>query len=165
MKELIIAENMVALARGHNKAKKKPHKANGGKAHVVKEKSAGQKRSAMLRMIMPFLSRETGEKLAIAIEQRSSAKFSQIWDQVKKEIVRKLDDGKHKATASSVKIDIPEDMLITVLQMVCQRLCEGKDPCPLPPVEEEVQCVQTDAQQLQNLTELYRAFVSANNTK
>jgi hypothetical protein len=121
MKELIIASNMIAIARGH-------------KPHTKAIKSAAKKRSAMLKMIMPFLSRETGERLAMAVEQRSSAKFSSIWDQIKREITAKLDQGKHKATAATVELHIPDENLIGLLQMVCKRLCAGEDPCPLEPM-------------------------------
>lgn len=69
MRELQIANNMIALARSRD-----------GKG----------KRSAMLRMIMPFLSQHTGDKLADAIDKHDSAQFSKIWDKVKGEITVKL---------------------------------------------------------------------------
>jgi hypothetical protein len=78
VKELVIASNMIALARN---------------------RKGGNKRSAMLRMIMPFLSRETGDKLANAIAEKSSKKFALMWDKVKHEIQAKL-QGHHTATAS-----------------------------------------------------------------
>ena len=78
MKELKIASNMIALARNRKGA---------------------NKRSAMLRMSMPMLSRETGDKLADAIAKKSSKKFAQIWDHIKHEIKGKL-DHQHMATAS-----------------------------------------------------------------
>ncbi|AFH14663.1 hypothetical protein LU11_gp132 [Pseudomonas phage Lu11] len=79
MKELQIASNMIALARN---------------------RSGKNKRSAMLRMIMPLLSQSNGEKLADAIANKSSKKFAQIWDHIKHEIKGKL-DHQHTATASS----------------------------------------------------------------
>jgi len=80
MKEFVIASNMIALARN---------------------RKGDSKRSAMLRMIMPFLSRDTGDKLAQAIADHSSKKFALMWDKVKQEIQQRLDaSGQHKATAS-----------------------------------------------------------------
>jgi hypothetical protein len=79
VKELQIAGNMIALARN---------------------RKGQNKRSAMLRMIMPMLSRETGDKLADAIAKKSSKHFAQIWDHIKHEIKGKL-DHQHSATASS----------------------------------------------------------------
>lgn len=69
MRELTIAANMIALARN---------------------RSGSNKRSAMLRMIMPFLSKETGDSLASAIDSRDSAHFAKEWDKVKQEIVARL---------------------------------------------------------------------------
>lgn len=69
MRELTIAANMIALARNRKGA---------------------NKRSAMLRMIMPFLSKETGDRLASAIDARDSAHFAKEWDKVKQEIVSRL---------------------------------------------------------------------------
>lgn len=144
MKELIIANNMVAIARGK---KGKPFKkGKHAKQHVAASKSPGQKRSAMLRMIMPFLSRETGEKLAIAITGRDAKKFASLWDTVKKEIVGKLEAQKHQALASNPGRDFayslsPEDCdkLISTFKWVLSRLCtpevEAVDPCPMEPGE------------------------------
>lgn len=95
MRELTIAANMIALARNRKGA---------------------NKRSAMLRMIMPFLSKETGDRLANAIDKRDSAHFAKEWDKVKKEITARLHihhkkhaekhlhshHGKHKATGADV---------------------------------------------------------------
>lgn len=69
MRELTIAANMIALARN---------------------RTGSNKRSAMLRMIMPFLSKETGDRLASAIDARDSAHFAKEWDKVKTEIVNRL---------------------------------------------------------------------------
>lgn len=77
-KELKIAGNMIALAR------KKPK----------------NKRSAMLRMVMPFLSRENGDALADAIEDKDTKKFSKVWERIRKDLTHKL-SMKQKATASS----------------------------------------------------------------
>lgn len=75
MKEMIVASNMIALARS---------------------RKGGNKRSAMLRMIMPFLSKETGDSLAAAIHDSNSVKFAKMWDKVKGEIVHKLKDARPK---------------------------------------------------------------------
>lgn len=163
MKELVIASNMIALAR---------------------TRKGGNKRSAMLRMIMPFLSKETGDQLAEAITKQNSKKFAHIWDKVKHEIMHKL-NPKHLATASMgnipftpegfeahynrVKIPLApvvvdtgcapatcadtggvkttisfetensaEKYVITdaqiclLINLICQRMLMGADPCPLP---------------------------------
>lgn len=55
-----------------------------------KKKGGGNKRSQMLRVIMPHLSREIGDALADAIDKRSTSKFKQVWDKVKKSIVNQL---------------------------------------------------------------------------
>ena len=87
MKELVIASNMIALARSH--------------------KDQAKKRSAMLRMIMPLLSKETGDKLATAIQKQDSRHFIKLWDHIKHEITHKLDaehrKHHHKAVASSAE--------------------------------------------------------------
>lgn len=150
MNELLIANNMVAVARGHKfppkhkKAKPAKHKAA---PHAGGAKSPAEKRSAMLRMIMPFLSRETGEKLAIAIVNRDTKKFEALWNSVKHEIVGKLEAQKHQAVASdgddlrdfafNMNWDQAEK-LIQLFKWVLYRLCdknEGADPCPLEPAE------------------------------
>ena len=85
MKEMIIASNMIAVARNH--------------------KEQAKKRSAMLRMIMPLLSKETGDKLASAISKQDSRHFIKLWDHIKHEITHKLDKEHrkhhHTATASA----------------------------------------------------------------
>lgn len=149
MRELLIANNMVAIARGHKpkhptpKGKKGKHK----KPKVSAAKSPAEKRSAMLRMIMPFLSRETGEKLAIAIVNRDQNKFASLWDSVKKEIVAKLEAQKHQSTASdnpardfAFGLNYEDaEKLVQVFKWVLSRLCtqesEAVDPCPLEPME------------------------------
>ena len=92
MRELKIAANMIAVARN---------------------RKGGSKRSAMLRMIMPFLSRETGDKLAEAINKSDSAHFAREWDKVKKEITARLaiqhKKHHHKATAADVSTFPRED--------------------------------------------------------
>lgn len=152
MKELTIVENMIAIARGRKHG-----------SHIAKVKSAAQKRSTMLKMIMPFLSRETGEKLAIAIEQRSTAKFASIWDQIKREVVNKLEHS-HKATASScLKIEIPNDMLLCILEKVCKRLCENKDPCPLEPIDcvpKTYEAINPIQAEYPNIYDLYSKMVA-----
>lgn len=146
MKELIIANNMIAMARGHKPKHHAPvKKGKHAKPHVEQNKTPAQKRSAMLKMIMPFLSRETGEKLALAIVARNPERFGALWDQVKKEIIVKLEAQKHGAFASSN----PErdfafglnyedaEKLVSVFKWVLTRLCDqtaAVDPCPLEPM-------------------------------
>lgn len=154
MKELIIANNMIAIARGHKPKKHKaPHKMPKGhsaKHKVAPNKTPAQKRSAMLKMVMPFLSRETGEKLALAIGNHDANKFAALWDQVKKEIVGKLEAQKHHALASSnPERDFAFDLnyedaekLVRTFKWVLSRLCkpevEQVDPCPMEPMEMEM---------------------------
>lgn len=71
-KDEALLNNMVVLAR-RRKGKKK-----------------GSARSQMLRMIMPMLSRENGEKLANAIEQKDANKMRVVWDDIKQQIANKL---------------------------------------------------------------------------
>jgi hypothetical protein len=89
MKELIIASNMIAMARSH--------------------KDAGKKRSIMLRMIMPLLSKETGDKLATAIQKKDSRNFAKMWDKIKHEITHKLDAQHHKHLAVASMGDITRE--------------------------------------------------------
>jgi len=70
MKELAIASNMITMARN--------------------AKSLEQKRSLMLRMILPLLSTATADKLAKTITNHNSREFAQIWEQVKPEIAGKI---------------------------------------------------------------------------
>ena len=98
MRELTIAANMIALARNR--------KGDG-------------KRSAMLRMIMPFLSRDTGDKLADAIARKDSKHFATEWDKVKKEITARLaihhkkkqahTKHGHHATAADISTFVRDD--------------------------------------------------------
>lgn len=81
-KEIKIARNMLALA-----ARRK------GK----------NKRSMMLRMVMPFLSRQTGDDLADSIDRHDPDKFEKVWNRVRSEISNKIrhSGGRHSATASA----------------------------------------------------------------
>lgn len=150
MRELIIANNMIAIARGHKQKKHHPpHHGKGKhpKAKVEANKTPAQKRSAMLKMIMPFLSRETGEKLGLAIGARDANKFASLWDQVKKEIMGKLEAQKHSALAGNPMRDFAFDLsyedaekLVCTFKWVLSRLCapeaEAVDPCPVEPMGE-----------------------------
>ena len=78
VKEAKIVGNMVALARKQPKSK----------------------RSAMLRMVMPYLSRDNGDMLADAIADKDTAKFEKVWNRIKLDISKKI-DSKHKSTSSS----------------------------------------------------------------
>jgi hypothetical protein len=89
-RELKIASNIMALA-----ARRK-----GGKSS----------RSKMLRMVMPYLSRESGDALADAIETGNSHKFSQTWNRVRDEIAGKI--GHHRAHAATAgDVVIQEDAI------------------------------------------------------
>ena len=79
MIEVKIAENMLALAK----------------------KKKGNKRSLMLRMVMPFLSREVGDALADAIDSRDTGKFNRTWNSIRQKIEHKLASTRHKAHAAT----------------------------------------------------------------
>jgi len=83
-KNTIIAQNMEALARRRGGKKK------------------GNLRSQMLRMIMPMLSRENGDKLANAIQKRDVPALQSVWDDIKSQLTDKLEV---KASA-----DVPEGL-------------------------------------------------------
>jgi len=66
---------------------------------VARGKSpSAKKRSQMLRMIMPHLSRESGDALADAISKGNSHQFTQVWNKVRDEIAGKI--GHHRSHAS-----------------------------------------------------------------
>lgn len=149
MRELAIASNMIALARSKH----------------------GNKRSAMLRMIMPFLSRDTGDHLANAIHDSDSKQFSKIWDRVKHEIEHKLATACDVSTASClvepstesssptkicVKIEsentgncymgqTTNEEFVEMFRKVCEFLINRLDPCPL---EEEPSQTLTPIEEL-----------------
>lgn len=75
-KQLKIADNMVALAR--------------------KKKGKGNSRSLMLKMIMPMLSNEHGERLAKAIETNNVHSFNKVWDEIKHDVDDKLNTSHRK---------------------------------------------------------------------
>lgn len=79
-KQQAISNNMMVLARRRRGRK------------------GGNARSQMLRMVMPMLSREQGDKLAKAIEDRNVTQFRGIWDRIKKQLADKL---AAEATASA----------------------------------------------------------------
>ena len=67
---------------------------------VARGKSpSAKKRSQMLRMIMPHLSRESGDALADAISKGNSHQFTQVWNKVRDEIAGKI--GHHRSHASA----------------------------------------------------------------
>lgn len=73
---------------------------------VAKGKSpSAKKRSQMLRMIMPHLSRESGDQLADAISNGNSHQFTQVWNKVRDEIAGKI--GHHRSHASAGAVDEP----------------------------------------------------------
>lgn len=62
-----------------------------GEAVARSSKKPKNKRSQMLRLVMPLLSRETGEKLADAISQNNVHAVRNIWSQVGNELAKKLE--------------------------------------------------------------------------
>lgn len=68
-----------------------------------RKKKGKNKRSAMLRMIMPHLSRKTGDALADAIDNADVSRFKTAWDKVKHEISKKLMETKSSEDAEEVE--------------------------------------------------------------
>ncbi|MNQ44039.1 hypothetical protein D3C85_577820 [compost metagenome] len=60
---------------------------------------SAKKRSQMLRVVMPFLSRDTGDALADAIDKGNAQQFTRVWNKVRDEISNKL--GHHRSHASN----------------------------------------------------------------
>lgn len=87
-RDLTVSENIMALARRRKKGGKK------------------SKRSLMLKMVMPMLSRENGDRLADAIKANNSGEFKRVWDDIKGQLSEQLESN--KATASSSSFDIDE---------------------------------------------------------
>lgn len=67
-------------------------------------------RSAMLKLIMPFLSKEDGKSLENAIAKNSYHEFASAWNHIREKIVEKIRKRGHKATASESEM-ITEDFL------------------------------------------------------
>lgn len=76
MKELAIASNMIVMARNATTLK--------------------QKRSLMLRMIMPLFSKASADKLADCIENHNSREFSNLWQSLKPELAATLEQKRDK---------------------------------------------------------------------
>ena len=75
---------------------------------VARGKSpSAKKRSQMLRMIMPHLSRESGDALADAISKGNSHQFTQVWNKVRDEIAGKI--GHHRSHASAADTGVRDD--------------------------------------------------------
>jgi hypothetical protein len=55
------------------------------------KKGGGNKRSQMLRMIMPLMSHTTGEQLANAIDGNNVERLREVWSKIGGEIARKLE--------------------------------------------------------------------------
>jgi len=88
-KSLEISKNMVVLARRRK----------------GKGKKRGSARSQMLKMVMPMLSREHGEKLAEAIEHNNVSLLRRTWDSIKHDLSEKL---ANEATASDFASEVQE---------------------------------------------------------
>jgi hypothetical protein len=68
---------------------------------LAKSKSA-KMRSKMLKMVMPLLSRDDGEKLAVAIHNKDRALFDSIWQKIQHIIDGKLESH----SADDVDVDL-----------------------------------------------------------
>lgn len=88
-----------------------------------RKKKGKNKRSAMLRIIMPHLSRDTGDALADAIDSNNVNKFKATWDKVKKEISKKLMESKssdeeedeYLTSVSSIDMDEMYEELVSCI--------------------------------------------------
>lgn len=88
-RDLKIVGNMLALAR------------RGGK-------KGKNKRSVMLRTVMPFLSQKTGDQLADAIIGNNPTEFTKVWNHVRAEIAATLHRNRAHASAENVDIGAEE---------------------------------------------------------
>lgn len=95
MNEVYVLRNMLALAKSR---KSNP-------------------RSLMLRMIMPFLSKEGGKLLEQAISHKDAQKFEREWDNIRKNIVKKLEA---KASSGDNLAPVPMDMVQTACGLECE---------------------------------------------
>lgn len=87
-KDKIVANNLIALSRGRGRGRGRGK----GKGKNI--------RSKMLKMIMPLLSRENGDRLAKAIDERDTEAFQSVWDDIKSELTNRLE-----VTSSGIDID------------------------------------------------------------
>lgn len=78
---------------------------------ALAKRRAANKRSQMLKMIMPHLSHDNGEELANAISMKNSAKFKAVWERIKKEIAGKLEH--FKSHSSGFDMDEFYDVVMT----------------------------------------------------
>jgi hypothetical protein len=76
---------------------------------LAAKRKGKNKRSVMLRTIMPFLSRETGDDLADAIDSGDTSKFTNTWNKVRGEISAKIGKRRHTSHASAETSDIVEN--------------------------------------------------------
>jgi len=56
-----------------------------------KKKKGGNKRSQMLRMVMPLMSHTTGEQLADAIDGNNVHRLREVWSRIGNELSKKLE--------------------------------------------------------------------------
>lgn len=93
-KKEVIKQNMKALARRR-----------GGK-------KGGNKRSKMLRMVMPMLSRELGDRLANAIDARNVTEFRHVWDDIKKALSNKMSAHASTEVGSDLSFESLEQQIL-----------------------------------------------------
>ncbi len=129
-KQLVIAGNMLALAR---------------------KRKGGSKRSMMLRTIMPFLSQGVGDELADAINSQDSAKFTNAWNKVRGEIVNKI-NSKHGRHSAHANVITGEDLdVLTKTQSDGGWAPEINEERPYKSLEER-------SERPKSFTDLYAAF-------
>lgn len=63
------------------------------------KKKGGNKRSQMLRMVMPLMSHTTGERLATAIEGNNVNLMRDVWEKIGNEIAKQLE---HRAKKGGI---------------------------------------------------------------
>lgn len=97
-KDIAVSNNILALARRR------------------KKKGKGNKRSLMLKMVMPMLSRENGDKLADAIKDRNPSAFKKVWDEIKNQIAGDLE--RTKATANQQNHRLTAEMITLVSESI-----------------------------------------------
>lgn len=70
-----------------------------GKGKGKKKKGGGNKRSQMLRMVMPLMSHTTGERLANAIDGNNVTLMRDVWEKIGNEIAKQLE---HRAKKGGI---------------------------------------------------------------
>ena len=116
----VIQTNMEALAR------RRGGKWFGGKGKK-KGKKKGSARSLMLRMIMPLLSRENGEKLASAIDSHNTHLVREVMGHITHDLVTQVQKYAAHASAADPMTEAVSDLCRKELVAMIEALDEGGD--------------------------------------